>query len=52
MWTSPDWKAHDQIDHILIDKRQKSNTNDVQPFMGAECDTDLHLVVAKLRGCK
>ena len=24
-WTSPDWKTHNQIDHILIDRRWHSS---------------------------
>jgi hypothetical protein len=33
----------------LTDKRQHSNILDVCSFGGADCDTDHHLVVAKLR---
>jgi hypothetical protein len=29
-WTSPDGKTHNQIDHILIDRRRHSNVLDVQ----------------------
>jgi hypothetical protein len=28
-WTSPDGKTHNQIDHILIDRRRHSNVHDV-----------------------
>jgi hypothetical protein len=28
-WTSPDGKAHSQIDHVLIDRRQHSSILDV-----------------------
>jgi len=48
-WTSPDEKTHDQIDHILIDRRWHSSILDVRSFRGAECDTDHYLVVAKVR---
>jgi hypothetical protein len=48
-WTSPDSIIHNQIDHVLIDKRQHSYILDVQSFRGAYCDTDHYLAVAKLR---
>jgi endonuclease/exonuclease/phosphatase family metal-dependent hydrolase len=48
-WTSPDGVTHNQVDHVLIDKRRHSNVSDVRSFRGADCDTDHYLVVAKLR---
>jgi hypothetical protein len=48
-WTSPDGKNHNQIDHVLIEKRRHSSILDVQGFRGAGCDTDHYLVVAKGR---
>jgi hypothetical protein len=48
-WTSPDGVIHNQIDHVLLDKRQHSNILDIQSLRGADCDTDHYLVVAKLR---
>jgi hypothetical protein len=48
-WTSPDGKIHNQIDHILIDRRRHSSILDVQSFRGVNCDTDHYLVVAKVR---
>jgi len=48
-WKSPDWKTHNQIDHILRDRRWHSSILDVRSFRGDDCDTDHHLVVAKVR---
>jgi hypothetical protein len=48
-WTSPDGKTHNQIDHILIDRRRHSNVLNVRSFKVADCDTDHYLVVAKVR---
>jgi hypothetical protein len=41
-WTSPDGITQNQVDHVLIDKRQHSNILDVQSL------TDHYLVVAEL----
>jgi endonuclease/exonuclease/phosphatase family metal-dependent hydrolase len=48
-WTSPDGKMHNQIDHILIDRRRHSSILDDRSFRGADCDSDHYLVVAKVR---
>jgi hypothetical protein len=48
-WTSPDGKTHNQIDHILIDRKWLSSLPDVRSFRGADCDTDHYLVVAIVR---
>jgi len=45
-WTSSDGYTHNQIDHILRDRRLHSSMLDVRSFWGAECDTDYYLVVA------
>jgi len=47
--TSPDGKTHNQIDHVLIDRRWHSSVLDVPSFRGADCDTDHYLVIAKVR---
>jgi hypothetical protein len=47
-WTSPDGKSHNQIDHILVDRRRHSNILGVRSYRVAECDTDHYLVVANL----
>jgi hypothetical protein len=48
-WTSPVGKTHNQIDHILVDRRRHSNVLDVRSFRAADCDSDHYLVVAKVR---
>jgi len=48
-WTSPDGKTHNQIDHILIDRRRHSCILNVRSFRGVDCDNDHYLVVARLR---
>jgi hypothetical protein len=48
-WTSPDGKTHTQIDHISTDRRRHSGILDIRSFIGADCDSDNYLVVAKVR---
>jgi hypothetical protein len=48
-WTSPDGKTHNQIHHILVDRRRHSNIHYVKSYRAADCDTDHYLVVAKGR---
>jgi hypothetical protein len=49
MWTSPDGKPHNQIEHILRDGIHHSSILDVQSFRGADCDTNHYLMVAEVR---
>ena len=37
-WTSLNWNTHNQIYHILIDRRRHSSILDVRSFRGADCD--------------
>jgi endonuclease/exonuclease/phosphatase family metal-dependent hydrolase len=48
-WKSPDGKTHNQIDHILVDRRTHSSVLDVRSFRAADCDSDHYLVVTKVR---
>jgi len=48
-WTFPDGKTHNQIDHVLIDRRWHLSVRDVRSFRGADCDTDHYLVISKVR---
>jgi hypothetical protein len=48
-WRSPDGKTHNQIEHILVDRRINSNVLDVGSFRTADCDSDHNLVAAKVR---
>jgi hypothetical protein len=48
-WTSPEGNTHNQIDHVVIDRRQHSSIVHVRIFRGADCDTDHYLVVEKVR---
>ena len=48
-WTFPDGKTHNQIEHVLIDRRWQSSVLDVLRIRGADCDTDEYLFIAKVR---
>jgi len=48
-WTFLDGKTHNQIDHVLIDRRCRSSVLGVRSFRGAECDTHHHLLIATVR---
>jgi len=38
--------THNQIVHILIDRRWHSSIPNIRSFWGADCDTDYYLVVS------
>jgi endonuclease/exonuclease/phosphatase family metal-dependent hydrolase len=48
-WTSPDGNTHNQIDHIVVDRRRRSNVLDVRSTRAARCHCDHYLVVAEVR---
>jgi hypothetical protein len=48
-WTSQAGKPHNQIDHILVERRRHSNALDVRSFRAADCDSDHYLGVVKVR---
>jgi hypothetical protein len=49
MWTSPDGKTHNQIDHILTQRTRQSSILDTRSLRAADCDNGHYLVVAKIR---
>ncbi|PNF27989.1 hypothetical protein B7P43_G14203 [Cryptotermes secundus] len=51
-WTFPDGKIHNQIDHVLIERRRHSSIGDVRSFRAADCDTDRYLVAAKVEAMR
>jgi endonuclease/exonuclease/phosphatase family metal-dependent hydrolase len=48
-WKAPDRQTINQIDHILIDVRHKSNLMDLRSLRGANIASDHFLVLSKLR---
>jgi hypothetical protein len=48
-WTSAEGKTHNQTEHVLIGGIRHSIILQVRSFRVADCDTDHHLVVPKVR---
>jgi endonuclease/exonuclease/phosphatase family metal-dependent hydrolase len=48
-WTSPHGKTHNQIHHILVDRRRHSNILDVRSLRAADSHSDHYPVVAEIR---
>ena len=49
IWTFFDGKTHNQIEHILIERRWHTSVLDYRSFRGTDCDTGHNLVVARVR---
>ncbi|XP_039297365.1 uncharacterized protein LOC120354375 [Nilaparvata lugens] len=43
-WTSPDGQHHNQIDHVLVDRRAATSITNIRSCRGADCDSDHYLV--------
>lgn len=48
-WKSPDGSTCNQIDHILISARHRSNLMSTRTFRGANVDSDHYLSIANIR---
>jgi hypothetical protein len=48
-WTSPDGTTHNQLDHVLTERRNASSIMDIRTYQGADCGPDYHLVKAVYR---
>jgi endonuclease/exonuclease/phosphatase family metal-dependent hydrolase len=48
-WRSPDGKTTNQIDHVLIDARHKSNMMDIRSYRRTNTDTDHNSVITRIR---
>ena len=48
-WTFPDWKTHNQAEHILMGRKRHSSILDVRSVRGADYDTDHYLLLTKVR---
>jgi sorting nexin-29 len=48
-WKAPGNRNVNQIDHLLIDARHKSDLMDVRTYRGANIDSDHYLVLSRIR---
>ena len=48
-WTSPDGQYQNQTDYILCIQRWKSSIQSAKKCLGADCGSDLELLIAKFR---
>ena len=48
-WTSPDGQHQNQIDYILCSQRWRSSIQSAKTRLGADCDSDHELLIAKSR---
>ena len=48
-WTSPDGQHWNQIDYILCSQRWRSSIQSAKTRLGADCDSDHELLIAKFR---
>ncbi|CAL1685092.1 unnamed protein product [Lasius platythorax] len=48
-WRTPDGKHHNQIDHVLVDKRGASSILNVRSYRGTNYESDHYLVCARYR---
>ena len=48
-WTSPDGQYQNQIDYILCSQRWRSSIQSAKTRMGADCNSDPELLIAKFR---
>ena len=48
-WTSPDGQHQNQIDYILCSQTWRSSIQSAKTSLGADCDSDHELLIAKFR---
>ena len=48
-WVSPDRRTHNQIEHVIINRRWRCSLQDVRVKRGADAGSDHHLLMAKVK---